>query len=273
MFPLNQIKRRYAPPTCTLEIWATRSPLSKFQKRPIVKNLQFQLRFDDPRRMQDEQIILKGDRQQLDLLCDTVTTYIQNILLPAPVPAALRAAPSSPAPTPLNPSQLPFLRPQGLLQHELFLGTLLSPSTSVPLSTTQLFDLGTVLDQYQAEIDLLPRLSSSSSTIVPAWAKTAAFLIIASGVTMTLYLNQQAEQQRQTSISIPELQDLNRPPIGVETLPSLPDAPPAPTPSLPSDLAQRPRLAPPPPVNPGDIPINTPPTMPGRSPSAPQQTT
>jgi hypothetical protein len=75
--------RRYTPPTCTLEIKAKQSPLSQWSNRPLFKDIRFELRFDDPRMIQDEQLQIIGDRTQLELLCDVVTEYTQKFLNPS----------------------------------------------------------------------------------------------------------------------------------------------------------------------------------------------
>jgi hypothetical protein len=59
---------------------ADQSPLSRWSRQPILKNLKFRLSIDGPHLPSDQQVTLQGDRQQLDLLCDVVDAYIQQTL-------------------------------------------------------------------------------------------------------------------------------------------------------------------------------------------------
>ena len=77
----NSVIQRYTPPTCTLEITAKNSPLSRWVGKSVVKDLQFELRFDDPRKSDESRITVRGNRTGLEKLCDVVTTYVQDFLL------------------------------------------------------------------------------------------------------------------------------------------------------------------------------------------------
>src|SRR6476646_11672324 len=79
-FLSTSVLRRYTPPTCTLEIVAQDSPLSRWSGRHLLRKLRFQLSFDDPRLPDAEQVSLRGDRFQLDELCAAVSVYVQNFL-------------------------------------------------------------------------------------------------------------------------------------------------------------------------------------------------
>ncbi|MEB3213442.1 MAG: DUF4335 domain-containing protein [Leptolyngbyaceae bacterium] len=74
------VLRRYTPPTCTLEIVADQSPLSRWSRQPILKNLRFRLSLDGPHLPSDQHVTVQGDRPHLDLLCDVVDAYVQQIL-------------------------------------------------------------------------------------------------------------------------------------------------------------------------------------------------
>ncbi|HAJ59880.1 MAG TPA: hypothetical protein DCP31_11910, partial [Cyanobacteria bacterium UBA8543] len=63
----NSVLRRYTPPTCTLEIAAKSSPLSRLTGQSVMKDLRFELRFDDPRKPEDERVIIRGDRTELEV--------------------------------------------------------------------------------------------------------------------------------------------------------------------------------------------------------------
>lgn len=76
----NSILRRYTPPTCTLQIVAKSSPLSRWMGQSVVNKLRFELRFDDPRQSEDKQVTIRGDRAELEVLSEAVNSYIQDFL-------------------------------------------------------------------------------------------------------------------------------------------------------------------------------------------------
>lgn len=80
----NSVLRRYTPPTCTLQIVAHSSPVSRWAKRSVVEQLQFELRFDDPRLPEEQRVNIQGDRDQLEALHEAVTTYVQDLLNQSP---------------------------------------------------------------------------------------------------------------------------------------------------------------------------------------------
>ena len=280
MIAINTVRRRYTPPTCTLQVQARRSPLSRWQAKPVVKDLRFELRFDDPRQLRErhEQVAITGDRDQLEALCDTVATYIQDVVLQASAATPLQTTPTAPRAThPLPPSPrrrdldaapatdpvIPtlvsrarglYLESQGLLQHQLHFGSL-APTltqTSVQLSTTQLFDLATALDEYSSEVEALPKLPAAAGlpgTGWPSWASTAASVIVALGLT-TAAIRLSSSWQGQTGAEAPTISRENAPilegsPLGIEAVPPLPEAPPVPTALLPPELEGLEALPPP----------------------------
>ncbi|MBK4732111.1 DUF4335 domain-containing protein [Oxynema sp. CENA135] len=83
----NSVLRRYTPPTCTLEIRATSSPLSRWVGQPVVKNVHFQLRFDAPQIPEEQQVTLRGDGDSLQDLYEAVSTYVRDFIGRSPVPA------------------------------------------------------------------------------------------------------------------------------------------------------------------------------------------
>lgn len=160
---MTSILRRYTPPTCTLEIAAKDSPLSRWTDRPVLQRLRFNLNFDDPKLPPDRQVRIRGDRVQLEALWEAVSDYVQQFLiLPAPAMVSDRALPSVlpgleetaingasklntsreigtdtrlqassvrgrdgavATPNPAKPAGIK-LQPGGLVSHELHLGTL-----------------------------------------------------------------------------------------------------------------------------------------------------
>ncbi|MEO1210507.1 MAG: DUF4335 domain-containing protein [Cyanobacteria bacterium J06638_20] len=78
------VLRRYTPPTCTLEVKAKNSPLSRWTQRTVVRDVRFRLSFDDPQRPEAEAVQVIGDRTQLEALTDAVREAVQSLLNPAP---------------------------------------------------------------------------------------------------------------------------------------------------------------------------------------------
>jgi Domain of unknown function (DUF4335) len=76
----NSVLRRYTPPTCTLEVAAKSSPLSRWAGKSITKDLRFELRFDDPRQPEEQRVTIRGNAQDLEMLSDAVNSYIQQFL-------------------------------------------------------------------------------------------------------------------------------------------------------------------------------------------------
>ena len=76
----NSVLRRYTPPTCTLEIVAKSSPLSRWVGQSVLKDLRFELRFDDPRKPEDQRVTIRGGRTELEVLCEAVNSYVQDFL-------------------------------------------------------------------------------------------------------------------------------------------------------------------------------------------------
>jgi len=76
----NPVLRQYTPPTCTLEIQAQESPLSRWAGRPVLNKLRFALHFDDPRQPDEQRLTIGGDRVDLEALYETVSTYVQDLL-------------------------------------------------------------------------------------------------------------------------------------------------------------------------------------------------
>ncbi|MCC3422790.1 MAG: DUF4335 domain-containing protein [Microcoleus sp. PH2017_01_SCD_O_A] len=206
--------KRYTPPTCTLEITAKSSPLSRWAGKPVFKSLNFELRLDDPRLPDTEHVTLRGDRNQLETLHEAVTNYVQNFLGEARdwdnnlnSQTGFTTAPDSPEVArnvvtfdrPLSTSELataapnttylpvpPRLEPRGLLAHNLFLGSLSAAESGpeVHLSTLQLFDLATALDDCAAEVMAVPNLNRDrpEAKALP-WLNIAAILVASVGMT------------------------------------------------------------------------------------------
>lgn len=240
----NSVIRRYTPPTCTLEIWAENSPLSNWVDKNIIKNLQFRLQFDDPRLSEDRKIMIQGDQQQLQFLCNIVTTYVQELLQQSaadfsinlwdtcserslttnnsPIPSQPEAQDTptsvlpnptiSPAPNPFSSAKV-YLEPKSNLTHKLHLGYFANQTSGQALELTllQLFDLATALDEYSSDMLPLPTPSyDAAPTPLPRWAPIAAILVIAAGLTpftwqyATKFQQNKSQVAKNTTPSVPK---------------------------------------------------------------------
>ncbi|MEH2037556.1 DUF4335 domain-containing protein [Nostoc sp.] len=218
----NSVIRCYTPPTCTLEVFAQSSPLSRWMGKTVLKHLSFELRFDDPRLPEEQRFPIRGDREQLEALCDAVTNYVQQFLQQSPESFWVSFSSTQESSTALDEpelksstktlnafnNQIPganiHLEPSSYLTHNLFLGSLANYSSGpvIQLSLLQLFDLASALDEYSTDVMALPTLNSTGSTLrFPAWAPIAAVLVLGIGFLPVTwqYANNIREKQQQTA--------------------------------------------------------------------------
>ncbi|KAB8320046.1 DUF4335 domain-containing protein [Tolypothrix campylonemoides VB511288] len=257
----NSVIRRYTPPTCTLEILAQSSALSQWTGKSVLKQLEFELRFDDPRLPEEKRIAIKGDSDQLEALCAVVTNYVQEFLQMSPdsfwanfsrTHDATFISDEAEQRNFNNPSLLEtqainsftqrpvadiHIKPSTHLTHNLFLGSLANPASGhvIQLSLLQLFDLATALDEYSADVMALPNLTPRSTrSRIPTWAPVAAVLVVAVGLAPLTwqYANQNRQKQTAKKPTAQEKIALESSPSqnpSISTLPTL-----APPDSLPS---------------------------------------
>lgn len=194
--------RRFTPPTCTLEIEPTGSALSPWQKRKALKNIQFQLSFDDPRLNESEQFTIQGDRTQLEQLYQAVTNYLQNFLQQTSSEQLVASTPDGKTQEPTQP----YLQPQGLVAHELFLGSLENSKSGkkINLSTTQLFDLVTALEDYQSEVAITANPNSTQRKKLPVWTTIVASLLVLAGLATISFNLYNRSSRLQTASNEPE---------------------------------------------------------------------
>lgn len=114
----NSVIRRYTPPTCRLQILARSSPVSQWLGQSVLKKLRFELRFDDLRLPQQQQVIIEGDRDQLEVVHEAVSTYVQNFLNRSPeqfnavLSSLALSFPSSAQGTPSSPDAVLYPSPR-----------------------------------------------------------------------------------------------------------------------------------------------------------------
>ena len=223
----NSVIRRYTAPTCTLEIWAQNSSLSRWAERNVIRDLSFRLEFDHSGLSADSQILIQGDNRQLEVLCDTVTSYVQKIIQASAADLSDSLSNTDHDNTILDPESkdvltsvlstqtLPSLNdqtPQGKvylesshnLTHKLFLGDLANQTSGsvIELSLLQLFDLATVIDEYSSNMMVLPTTSADTTRpSLPQWLPIAAVLVVAASLTPFTWQYAQKIQQNQQKIA------------------------------------------------------------------------
>ncbi|MEX0270599.1 DUF4335 domain-containing protein [Leptolyngbyaceae cyanobacterium UHCC 1019] len=257
------VMRRYTPPTCTLEVKAENSSLSRWAEQPVVKDVRFHLKLDDPTLAQDRWVELNGDRAQLEDLRHTVNTYVQAFLdqsqdflsqspaltdsgnLTPAIPSSIDASEHSlPSDRDGNPVEI-GLQPNGLMGHNLSLGNLATEESGavIRLSTLQLFDLATALDDYSVDLLELPTLPKTGWLRGRGnWAQIAAIAVAVMGLSAsalklldgsvaptsmapTLSQRTSSNDQRIATQISPSVVDKATPPvISTETLPPIPPA-------------------------------------------------
>ena len=248
----GEVVRKYTSPTCTLEIAANASVLARWTQKPTLKNQRFNLRFDDPRMGEEQWVMLRGDRLKLEALTDAVTNYVQTFLTRSPTFAVSESDPTDSLLTGRFLSEHPqaapqgiTLQPKGLLAHTLTLGTLATEATGpdLALTSTQLADLASVLDEHSAETIALPVLKRdfawTRSTAV--WGKIAAGALLSVGLTATV-LNQLGQSNQQPIVATSASSNDQR------------NAP-VPLPIPPPSFS-------PPPLNTGNLPVQVPSNLP-----------
>ncbi|OUC16701.1 MAG: hypothetical protein B0A82_00270 [Alkalinema sp. CACIAM 70d] len=277
----STILRKYTPPTCTLEISAKPSPLAKWIGNTALKNVRFQLSFDDPRVSEDQWVTLRGDRNQLEALADVVATYVQSFLnqssdlLPqvAGVGTGLVAT-IEPLTTTLAAPTNPYglaLQPKGLLSHTLTLGALATEQSGaeIHLTSTQLADLATALDEYAADVTALPTLNQPAWMNSPAaWGRVVAGALVAVGLSASILNGLSRSNNNPQTASQPASSSDQR--LALQPPQSSPSPSPllSPPGTLPPSATINPG-SPPPPIITTTPPTGTTGTLSGSSPSNP----
>ncbi len=185
------ITQRYGEATCTLAVQGQPSALSRWTDQPLLKSVSFQLRLQ-PAAVETAppSIEIQGDGAQLQALSSVVQTYVQQ--------GRLAEASGT------DPRADIRLTPLSLTQHQLHPGDLVVQGAEPPLTLgmLQLYDLATVLDQFEANAlvqpPLTPALTPGLSPVAAApqrpgrsWRsrrtwQVAASLVFAVGVTASV---------------------------------------------------------------------------------------
>lgn len=143
----NTFSRRYELPTCSLEVWTERSPLSDWQSQIVAQNMRFQLQLANSRK------VIKGNQQQITNLIEAVTSYCDRWL-----------------------AQDDF----ETLDHAIEIPKL----SKLHLSTLQLFDLYESLELCANEFVILPNVVLEVRRLNLNWLKVIAGAIAIVGVSI-----------------------------------------------------------------------------------------
>ncbi|WP_271252326.1 after-VIT domain-containing protein [Pseudanabaena sp. Chao 1811] len=143
----NTFSRRYELPTCSLEVWTERSPLSDWQSQIVAQNMRFQLQLANSRK------VIKGNQQQIANLIEAVTSYCDRWL-----------------------AQDDF----ETLDHAIEIPKL----SKLHLSTLQLFDLYESLELCANEFVILPNVVLEVRRLNLNWLKVIAGAIAIVGVSI-----------------------------------------------------------------------------------------
>ena len=183
------------PPTCTLEIWGKNSPLSRWTKKTVVKDIQFKLSFDDPKNLDAEPITIEGDREKLEQLYTTVLDYTGNFLERSFNPKSLSLVTNNAR---LDDSDRPYVTSQGLVNYQLNLGSLSSDNASIALSATQLFDLVSALEEYKTEMTAIAESEATQNKKNHRWipiGASVAGILLAVGVVTGIKTSERPQEE------------------------------------------------------------------------------
>ncbi|BAZ46870.1 hypothetical protein NIES4102_39120 [Chondrocystis sp. NIES-4102] len=241
---MSKIIFRFTPPTCTLEI-KNINPVARSWLQPnSIVDWQFQLDFDDPRVPIAQQITITGDVQYLSQLHLAVNDYLRYLLQPGFIDKTNEQIQQQ-----YSKEQL-YLKPEGLINHQLFLGNLNHNHTTntVQLSTVQLFDLVTALNAYQTKIENQSTLNSTPSRKqIYLWGAIPVLLIAAIALITSIVKdpttsNINPSAKSQSSSEIPQLDDIIPPQLPKTNIKAIRK-------SETSELTSQERLPPPPSVD------------------------
>ncbi|MFN9176500.1 MAG: DUF4335 domain-containing protein [Synechocystis sp.] len=195
----DSLLRRYTPPTCTLELWQERGIWQR-EPKGLPTDYQFVLHFDDPRLSEEQQMTLKGTPPQLEALAQTVEDYVQTQLSRAfcsqtkaiAAPDLSTSLDTDPKEKETDPKiELIFvLHPQPRFCHQLTVTTgngLTGPPQPIALTTSQLYDLTTALEQFRLQaLAPDPSATTESSWGFWRWSAIALASVVAIGVTSVM---------------------------------------------------------------------------------------
>lgn len=245
--------RRYTPPTCTLELSCP--PSSAW------RNFSFQLRFDDPRLPEAEQVNISGSNSELEQIAQLVEQYVHTLL------CSNKTNPNGDN----NSGNTPSLYSPDFIHHELSFKDLAKNANQplVKLTPVQLFDLVTALDQYATEMELFKNSITTRET-PKSYLWGGIMAAIALGITVgAVFLTRKSPQPSPVVVNTPNSKFQLTPLVTPTPTPQ--SVPPVTTPTPAPSIASRSPLpsptpapsAPPPPqfITPVPTPVTQPPVV------------
>lgn len=202
----NQNFRRYSQDTCDLMIEDKKSPFPTWMNFNKPNPLKFSLGLTDPDRPEQAPVRITGDRSKLESLHQAVESYVGKLLSKTPLPQLNIDQPNSPSIAPPKPpapgnfnlkvgdgsikikmgdapintdrpidalnltGDQPYLEPDGLSRHLLYLGNIATDNqVMVSLNTLQLFDLASTLAEGLAPISsaVTGEMTDFGAAVVP----------------------------------------------------------------------------------------------------------
>jgi Domain of unknown function (DUF4335) len=168
----NLHTRQFLQNTCEMSIEDKKSPFPAWMKFNKPNPLRFSLSLQDPDRPELEPVQVTGDRSKLEVLQGTVDRYVKEIVAKAPIPEMGGDASKLPSrgngeDRPIDALKVtddePRLETDGPSRHLFYLGSSADANAAVlSLSTLQLFDLSSVLNESVATITVTEPEESSA---------------------------------------------------------------------------------------------------------------
>ena len=238
----HTVLKKITPPTCTLEIWGKKAALSRWANKVILKDLRFKLSFDDPRLLEIEPVTIKGDREELDNLYNSVLSYMDSFL-----------SQSFATQTTLQPQtngNTATIVPKGLVSHELTWYNS-EGEIQLELSATQLYDLVSALESYKSEMAVLAELETKqrkSRRFLPMGLSAAGILLAVGLTTVGIRVANKQDSSKPIAVS-PTLENIpQRQPQSDVLVPEVPEIAGKPFPQPPPNKAlESDEILPPPP--------------------------
>lgn len=198
------IIHRLTPPTCTLEILGKQSLLGKWTNKKVVKDIQFKLSFDDPTLPEEAKVNIEGDRVLLEAIYQGVLIYVEQFLQQS---FPIESFPNNHLIQESDNTTV-YLKPKGLVFHQLYIPNI--ASSPINLSTVQLFDLVTALEEYHTKVAILASSHHNQTRkLVPLWFSGVAGLVLVIG--LTTVVTKIVQKQATESESIASVQDSEPP--------------------------------------------------------------
>ncbi|KFF41652.1 MAG: protein of unknown function (DUF4335) [Candidatus Atelocyanobacterium thalassa isolate SIO64986] len=268
----NHLLQTFTPPTCTLKIWDKRSFLRRLQKPILLDDIEFELLFDDPKLLVEDQMSISGNHSQLRSLYDTVQSYIKRNLnytssfiisdnkQNSSIHCYSSINPNIKGSSKNNSKLDPYLFSDNLFTHNLVFGYLANNHTCsfITLNSCQLFDLLYALEKY---IHNITKLTSRKETYFNSQSFTFNKKIITISIFIVFFVTGIKFNRTLKSKHVYKEKPVKSQKNILSFLDVVPPVPPLPKPSLPSpslppSLSEISTLSPPEEIIESILPLN-----------------